>query len=305
MRPLAYIMTPVIILTIILAARFVTWDAIKGKDPQAEAALQAGTTALRNWKLSHAITAFTQAITREPTYAEAYIKRGLAYYRAGRYEAAITDYTRTLDLNRYRADAYASRGDAHRALGNTQQAIADYSDSLKNRWNAHALRHRAYIYLEQNAAQKALTDYAELIKRQPNATAYYARGNAYRRLSTDTTTETETEPEIEKGTLRLALTDLDQAIDLEQRFASAYICRAQVYERLGDTRAADADYRQASKFLSEALQTWQGDPNGRIPLHLWRAVAHQKLGETENAATDLRETYRGIRNFFLKSYAKL
>ena len=42
MRPLLYIMTPVLILTIILASRFVTWDAIKGAKPQAQADVPGG-----------------------------------------------------------------------------------------------------------------------------------------------------------------------------------------------------------------------------------------------------------------------
>ena len=140
MRPLIYIMTPVLILTIVLASRFVTWDAIKGKNPQAQANVQKGTLSLREWKMPDAIAAFTRAIEIEPKYAEAYVKRGLAYYRTGQYKAAIADYTRTLDFKRYHADAYASRGDAYRALGQTQHAIADYSASLKKRWNTRVMK---------------------------------------------------------------------------------------------------------------------------------------------------------------------
>lgn len=290
MRPLVYIMTPVLILTIILASRFVTWDAIKGEKPQARADVREGTVSLRTWKIPHAIAAFTRAIETEPKYAEAYVKRGLAYYRAGQYKLAIADYTRTLDLNRYHADAYASRGDAYRALGNGQQAIADYSASLKKRWNARVLRRRAHTYFEQGNVQNALADYRTVIKRQPNAVAYYARGNAHLQLSTES----------DEDRLRLALADLSQAISLEAQFAGAYISRAQVYVRLGEQALATADYRKVVELLTETIRTWQGEPNALIPVYLWRAVAYQKLGEIGKAETDVHETYKRVFSFFLK-----
>lgn len=290
MRPLIYIMTPVLILTIILAARFVTWDAIKGAKPQAQADVREGTVSLRAWKISHAIAAFTRAIETEPQYAEAYVKRGLAHYRAGQYKAAITDYTRTLDLNRYHADAYASRGDAYRALGNIPQALADYSASLEKRWNARVMRRRAETYFEQGTLQNAFADYSTVIKRQPSAVAYYARGNAYLRLSNES----------EEDRLRLALADLNQAIGLEQRFAGAYINRAQVYEGLGEQVSANADYRSAVGLFTEAIRTWQGEPNALTQVYLWRAFAHQKLGEVDKAETDVNEAYKRVFSFFLK-----
>ena len=290
MRPLLYIMTPVLILTIILASRFVTWDAIKGENPQARADVQQGTAALRTWKIPHAIAAFTRAIETEPKYAEAYVKRGLAHYRAGQYKEAIADYTQTLDLNRYHADAYASRGDAYRALGNTQQAIADYSASLDKRWNARIMRRRAHTYFEQGTLQNAFADYSTVIKRQPSAVAYYARGNAHLQLATES----------DEDRLRLALADLNQAIGLEQRFAGAYINRAQVYARLGEQVSANADYRNAAELFTETIRSWQGEPNALTQIYFWRAFAHQKLGDVDKAETDVHEAYQRIFSFFLK-----
>ena len=290
MRPLVYIMTPVLILTIFLASRFVTWDAIKGAKPQAQADVREGTISLRTWKIPHAIAAFTRAIETEPKYAEAYVKRGLAHYRVGQYKAAIADYTQTLDLNRYHADAYASRGDAYRALGDGQHAIADYSASLKKRWNARVMRRRAQTYFEQGDVQNAFADYSTVIKRQPSAVAYYARGNTYLRLSTKS----------DEDRLRLALADLNQAISLEQYFAGAYISRAQVYVHLGEQALATTDYRNAVELLTETIRTWQGEPNALTQVYLWRAFAYEKLGEVSKAETDVRETYKRVFSFFLK-----
>ena len=295
MRPLIYIMTPVLILTIVLASRFVTWDAIKGAKPQAQVNVQQGTLSLREWKIPHAIAAFTRAIEIEPKYAEAYVKRGLAYYRLGQYKAAIADYTQTLDLKRYHADAYASRGDAYRALGEMQHAIADYSASLKKRWSARVLRRRAQTYFEQDNVQNALADYNTVIKRQPSAMAYYTRGNAYFQLSIQD----------DANHLKLALADMDQAIALEPRFASAYISRARIYARAGEQASATADYMNAVELLTEAIKTWQGEPNALIQIYLWRAFAYQKLGKTDKAQSDLNEMNKRIFSFFLEKSKKL
>ena len=295
MRPLIYIMTPVLILTIILAARFVTWDAIKGENPQAQTYVQQGTLLLRTWKISQAIAAFTQAIALEPRYAEAYVKRGLAYYRAGKYKAAIADYTRTLELKRYQADAYASRGDAYRALDDMQRAIADYTAALKKRWNAPVMRKRAYTYLEQGNVQNALTDYNTVIKRQPSAVAYYARGNTYLQLSIQSN----------EDRLKLALADLNQAITLETRFARAYISRGLIYEHIKEQVSATADYTHALALLTETIQTWQGDANALIQVHYWRAFAYQKLGEVDKAKKEIGEANEQVFSFFLEKVEKM
>ena len=244
MRPLIYIMTPVLILTIVLASRFVTWDALKGVDRQAQRYVQEGTASLRTWKLPQAIEAFTHAIEIEPRYAEAYVKRGLAYYRSEQYGTAIADYTQTLKLKRYQADAYASRGDAYQALGNMQRAIEDYSASLERRRSIHVIQKRAETYFKHGNVQKALADYDDLIKQKPTAMAYYARGNVYLQLSIQGN----------ENRLKLALADLDQAIALEPRFASAYMSRAQAHTYFGDHTLANQDYTHATGLLTDAIQ---------------------------------------------------
>ena len=295
MRPLIYIMTPVLILTIIFASRFVTWDAVKGKNPQARTYVQEGTLSLRRWKISQAIGAFTQAIKIEPRYAEAYVKRGLAYYRAGKYKAAIADYSRTLELKRYQADAHASRGDAYRALDDAERAVADYTISLKRRWNAQVIRKRAQIYFEQGNIQNALTDYDTLIKRQPSAVAYYTRGNVYLQLYIQDN----------EDHLKLALADLDQAIALETRFARAYMSRGRIYEYLGEQTPATADYTHALTLFTETIQQWEGDANALLPIHYWRAFVYQKLGEIDKAKEEIREANGRVFSFFLEKVGKI
>ena len=295
MRPLIYIMTPVLILTIVLASRFVTWEAVKGENPQAQGYVQEGTFSLRTWKIPQAIKAFTKAIAIEPQYAEAYVKRGLAYYRIGKYKAAIADYTQTLELKRYQADAYASRADAYRASDNTQRAIADYTASLKKRWNARVMRKRAQTYFKHGHVQNALADYKTVIKRQPSAVAYYTRGNTYLQLFLQGN----------EDHLKTALADMDQAIALERRFARAYMSRGLIYEHLDKHTAASADYTHALALFTETIQTWQGDANALIQVYYWRASAYQQLGEIAEAQKEIREANERLLSFFLEKVKKM
>ena len=295
MRPLIYIMTPVLILTIFLASRFVTWEGIKGENPQAQVYVQKGTLSLRTWKIPQAIAAFTRAIEIEPRYAEAYVKRGLAYYRAEKYKAAITDYTRTLDLKRYQADAYASRGDAYRAVNEVQRAIADYTASLKKRWSAGVTRKRAHTYFEEGNVQKALADYTAVVKRQPSAVTYYTRGNAYLQLFIQG----------DKERLKLALADFNEALALEPRFARAYMSRGLTYEYLGGHAAAITDYTRALKLLRETIQTWRGNTNALIQAHYWCAFAYQKLGKRDKAEEEVQAANRRVFRFFIEKVQKM
>ncbi len=295
MRPLIYIMTPVLILAVLFASRYVTWDAIKGENPHAQAYVQKGTLSLRTWNIRKSIAAFTKAIEIEPRYAEAYVKRGLAYYRAGAYKAAITDYTRTLALKRYEADAYASRGDTYRALDNAQSAIADYNASLKKRWSARVMRKRAETYWQYGAVQDALTDYDAVIKRQPSAVAYYARGNVYHQLFTQG----------DKERLKLALMDLDQAIALDPRFAHAYMSRGLIYEYLGEQTSATADYTHVLELLTEAIRAWQDNGSVLIQARYWRALVYRKLGWIDKARKEVHEANMRVFSFFVEKVQKM
>lgn len=289
MRPLLYIMTPVLILTVVLASRFVTWDRVKGENREALAHVQEGTKSLREWQLPQAIAAFTQAIAVDARYAEAYVKRGLAYYRSAQYEDAIADYTRTLSLNRYHADAYASRGDAYRAGGDAQRAIADYTAALKKRWSATVMLKRATTYQQQGKLTEAFVDYDAVLQRRPSATAYYARCTAYLSI----------------GEVKLALADMDKAVVLEPRFALAYVRRGHIYTQLGHAASAQADAAHAVQLFTEAIQQWQGDAHALIAVYYWRAIAYHQLNEIDAARDDADTATKQFFQFFLEKLRNL
>ncbi len=285
-------MTPILILTIILASRFVTWDKLKGIDTVAAEHLTYGTQLLRKGKTYKAIAYLTQAIEIEPKYAEAYINRGRAYYHLAHYEEAISDYTKTLSLKQYAADAYASRGDVYRALDNVPRAIADYTASLEKSKNALIMTKRAKCYLETGNINEAITDYSYIVKHRPTAIAYYNRGKAYQKKSLLSENKSEL--------LKLALSDFDNAIKMQPHFAIAYLNRSEIYGDLGQQNLVQSDYTKAIELLTEAIQNWRNDKLSLIPIYLWRVVAYKKKNQIDKTQNDINKIYELFTQFYLK-----
>ena len=118
MRALIWVMAPLLIICMLLASRFVSWERLKGEDPVVVEYVNEGTSLLEgiNPDYQGAADAFTHAIEKSPKHAVAVIRRGLAYYRLEEYDKAIADYNLAIKLKRYQAEAYFSRGDAYREL---------------------------------------------------------------------------------------------------------------------------------------------------------------------------------------------
>lgn len=292
MRALIYIMTPVLILTVIIAIRFVTWEELKGVDKQAFQHLTNGTQFLRNGKNRQAISSFTKAIEIEPRYAEAYIKRGFAYYQLTHYQKAIADYTHTLNLKRFTADAYAGRGDIYLALSDPQRALADYTASLAERKNASVMLKRARIYFDTGRMDEAIKEYTYVIKRRPTALAYYNRGRVYQAKSLLSNHKDDL--------LIQALADFDKAINIQQHFAIAYLSRGDIHSQLGQKYLKESDYKQTVNLLTDAIQNWQQEMHQLIPIYMWRAVAYHRQKNNIQSEKDIVRCYELIFQFYLK-----
>ena len=269
MRALIWIMTPLLIICILLASRFVSWERLKREDPEASKYVTEGTASLEGTApdYQNAVQAFTRAIEKNPEYVVAVIRRGLAYYRLGEYHKAIADYNQVLKLKRYQADAYYSRGDAYRELRDYQQAIADYTASIEERWAAFVLWKRADVYLKIGEKQPAFADYTAVIQRKGGAAGYYQRGRAFMRLH-------------ENG---LARDDFNRGIEIEPDFAEAYLSRGETYARLNRQQDAESDYLRVIELATTEIQMWKDNHPILGPVYYRRGVAHQCLGNIEQA----------------------
>lgn len=293
MRALIYIMTPILILTIILASRFVSWERLKGFDSEADKHLTHGTQLLGKGEFYRSITELTRAIEIEPKYAEAYINRGRAYYYLARYQEAIADYTKTISLKQYTADAYASRGDVYRTINDVSRAIDDYTSSLEKRKNALVLSKRAKCYLEIGKPDEAIRDYSDIVKNRPTAIAYNNRGRAYHKkylLS-------HKKDELPKH----ALADFDKAIEMQPHYAIAYLNRSYIYGDLGQENKKVSDNSRAIDLLTEAIENWEIEPYQLIPIYLWRSVAFYKNNQIDKAQNDVKRIYVLFIQFYLNN----
>lgn len=294
MRALIYIMTPVLILTFIVASRYVTWDKLKGVDTESNAFkhLTDAVQFFQDDERHKALHALTLAIQDDPHYAEAYIQRGLIYFQLKQYQEAIADYTQTISLNRFTADAYAGRGDAYRALKNLPKALDDYTVSIKKRRSAQILTKRAICYIDSGRIDSALDDYTYIIKRRPTAMAYYNRGKAYYNKYIGS----ENDVEIAK----LAIVDFDKSIEMQPLLAVSFYHRGDIYGDLGQLNLRDKDYSHTIDLLSGALTNWDTEPVLQIPILVWRTVAYKKQNLTENAQNDIVKIYELYTQYYLK-----
>ena len=75
-----------------------------------------------------AVSAYSEAITRDPTYAEAYNNRGYTLMRLRDYKMALSDFDTALSINPDYVTALMNRGDIYNYYYaiNRNKAIADY-----------------------------------------------------------------------------------------------------------------------------------------------------------------------------------
>lgn len=102
-----------------------------------------------------AITAFSRALVRWPTYAAAYRQRGLILSRElGNHERGDEDLTRAIACAPDRADLYLQRGLIRRFHGTREAAAADLRHFLDlaptSTWRSEAERQLAQLANEHN-----------------------------------------------------------------------------------------------------------------------------------------------------------
>ena len=113
----------------------------------------------------------------------------------------------------------------------------------------------------------AILAYNEVIRLTPNnnAEALFYRGNAYSFL----------------GDKQAAITDYNQAIEINSQYAEAFNNRGNVHSFLGDKQAAIADYNQAIKINPNLVQVYNN-----------RGIARYELGDKQGAIADYNEAIK-------------
>jgi len=133
-----------------------------------------------------AIRDYDEAVRLDPGYAIAFNNRGVAYKNKGNYDRAIEDYDKSISLQPAYAGAWNNRCFDRAITGQLAAALADCNESLRLKWEAHALDSRGLVYLKMGEFDKAIADYDAAFKSDPKlAGSLYGRGLAKRKKGDD------------------------------------------------------------------------------------------------------------------------
>lgn len=209
---------------------------------------------------------FNQVINVKPYLAQPYFYRAIAKLNLDDYLGAEQDATLAIERNPFITDAYEVRGVARQNLGKNRAAIEDYNKALDMLpQNRGLMYNKALAQHEIRDFDGATSTYEALLKRYPNFEGGYL-GRARMRLEKKDTVGAQ--EDIEKA-LKInhnavngyvmradiainsqkdyaaALSDMDQAIKLQPRYAGFFINRAFLRYMTDDFQGAFADYDYA------------------------------------------------------------
>ncbi len=105
---------------------------VDGADPEdANSCNNRGIVAAEKGQYETAISNFTRACRREPTFAEAYFNRGLVYVAIGQLGKAVADFGKVVEIRPEFAQGYVERGLIHADMGRHDQAVADFTKTVE------------------------------------------------------------------------------------------------------------------------------------------------------------------------------
>jgi tetratricopeptide (TPR) repeat protein len=245
----------------------------------ADTHLSEGWEYLQQQEYSQAIKSFYTALTIDSNLVSAYQGTALIYQYLLDYPAAIENFSQVVNLNISNTLAYLYRGICYFDWGKDtnredetyvisyEKALDDFNTAMTiDRTFVSAYYPRAAINYYLENLDLALASYSKIIELSSSSSAYYNRAIIWWETSED----------------RLALADLDRAIDLNPHFVAAYYWRGNLYYQLGDeTRGLD-EYELAQSIEIETALIPE-DEHGFYS----RGVARARQGDRVGAMVDL------------------
>lgn len=213
-----------------------------------------------------AIKNYTRAIELNPRSVSAYEDRGLIYARQKKYLQAVADFTSAIKLDSKSAWLYRQRGLVYRELKEYENAIADYNQAIEldtEYVNAYYSRGFAFLWLKQS--ELACANFTKCTSLRPKDLyiawmAVYAGLNRQHpgievaeRLETIATVDPEHYAAHIcrgvalglRGKLHEGLAELEQALQLNPKDATALFWRGMIYAYLGQDAPAIQTIAQA------------------------------------------------------------
>lgn len=192
---------------------------------------------------TQAISDYTKAIELDPKFSTAYRNRSTAYLLKREIEKSLLDATKYIELKPDVADGYAHRGDLNGiTLSNYEEAIADYSKAIEiNPKNYLYYDRRAKFYRYSEKYEPAIADYLKSLSVGGNPVpegTYHDLGFCYDQL----------------GQYQKSIDSYTKAIEIDPKEPMAYNFRAKVYEKIGDTKKAEADRKKYEQLIADFLR---------------------------------------------------
>lgn len=170
----------------------------------------------------------------KPKTALDYINRAMRHKEKAQKDCQFYACQQAVSLDAKNSDAYSCRGQAiYEYKNNPAQAIADLTTAIELQPKFDYFEQRAGIYEKENQPEKALADYEKCFEfgRIPAEKSYAKSSIAQIYLT--------------QNKLDLALSAINEAINLSPDFDLNYFLRAELYNKQGKTELAEADSRKA------------------------------------------------------------
>ncbi|MET0866573.1 MAG: caspase family protein, partial [Pseudorhodoplanes sp.] len=177
-----------------------------------------------------AIPEFGEAVKLDPKYDEAFYYRARSFFLKKDYKAAIPDFSKSIELDPKYAPTWFYRGLSQERLDNLDQALEDYNQAISlDNGHGSARHNRGMIKLGRGNYDSAIEDFTVSIRTSADEITHNSRGVAYRN----------------KGEFQLAMSDFNEAIRFDPKYARPYYNRGMLHSRAGATDLAVADLRKA------------------------------------------------------------
>lgn len=209
-----------------------------------------------------------RAISKDPQNTEAPLKLGELYYLVKSYDSAIIYFNKSIKINQDNPSAYYQKAMTLKERGvpgDTAQAVNNFQKTVELNPNHYdAVLQLGEIYASINDGL-ALEYYNTALKIKPNSTEVYYHVGMFYQNSGKTDLAIQTYNELLKmepkhayamynlGYIELvikekpkdALSFFDRAMKADPEYADAVYMRGLCYEKMGDKKAAAADYNAA------------------------------------------------------------
>lgn len=256
-------------------------------------------------KFESALSDAAQAIFMDPEYSFAYVARARAQSGLGRHSEAMADLNRAAELDPGLTDVYAERSALNWATGHYGEAVADAERLIAMAPDdIRGYQRRGLARMQLKAFEAALEDMTRCIEFRADEEGYRLRGavqyNAghYEDAVADFT-EALSRPPLRpasyeyrgRSLVRLnrfqeAILDFSRWSELEGgRSSIALMRRGMLYDLMGETRLAIADYESASTLNSGVAEY----------ARIWTAIRMRSDGDIAGAENLLAADARDAR----------